>query len=179
MLVFPGGFVFPLHDFPCNYGITGKGFGYLVNCRGICVCMWVCKRGRKKEMCWRVLKFSWIALYNEWENGTLMQMKTFLEGGSQSWMLILIFSSVFLYQKIIMWHPPNFLEQSMEAWAVQRVMCSQSRTRQSPGFDYLWKAQESTPELVCLEGRSQRAQEGARTVCAQCTSDCEKNFLIL
>lgn len=81
MLVFQGAFVFPLHDFPCSCGITGTGFGYLVNWG---VCIRVCKGGREKAMCWRVLKFSHIALYSEWENGTLMQMKTFLEGGSQS-----------------------------------------------------------------------------------------------
>lgn len=42
------------------------------------------------------------------------------------------FSSIFRNQKINMWPPPNFFEQSLEDWAVQSVMCSQSKARQSP-----------------------------------------------
>lgn len=51
------------------------------------------------------------------------------------------FSSVFLHQKINMWPPPNFFEQSMEDRALQSVKCSQSRTRQSPR---IWLAVKGT-----------------------------------
>lgn len=40
-----------------------------------------------------------------------------------------------------------------------RVLC----VPRVPGSGYLWKVQESTPGLVYWAGRSQRAQEGARS----------------
>lgn len=58
-------------------------------------------------------------------------------------------------------------------WAIQSAMCLQSRTRWEP-----------TPELVCLGGRSQKAQkcsheEKTCRVCALCISNNGKSFLIL
>lgn len=162
MLVFQGGFVFLLHDFPCNCGITGTGFGYLVSWSGACVCTRVCEGGREKEM--DVLKsleilskciVQWVGKWDSDANENIL-------GGRKSKLNVYIdfFSSVFPHQKINVWPPPRFFEQSMEEWAVQSVKCSQPRV---PGSDYLWKVQESVPELVYWAGRSQRAQEGARS----------------
>lgn len=128
-------------------------------------------REEKKYVSWRVLKFSKIALYSEWENGTLMQMKTFLERGSQSWMFILIFflQSFEIRRLICDLHPISL----NKVWRTEqcRVLCVPSpRQDRVPGSDYLWKVQESTEGVL---GRKEpgglRREPGGGKVQSMCS----------
>lgn len=74
MLIFQSGFVLLLHYFLWNCGISGPGFWYTLNWRGVCVCMWVCKEqgeNQHVEKSWNSLKLHCI------ENGKLDFLQSF------------------------------------------------------------------------------------------------------
>lgn len=156
---------------------------YPVSWWGVCVWMQVCQEGKENAMCWRVLKFSQIALYSEWENGTLWcQWRHSWRGESKLKVCISFFFSLSTSEYL----DPNPIALNWVCRTEQsRVLCVSSAGQdRNPGPGYLWKAQEPSPELVCLEGRSRRAQKGSHEekICrvgTQCPSDNEKSFLLL
>lgn len=151
-----------------------------------CLCVHVSLWGRKKkrnvcaEESWNSLKLHCTV---SGKTGLWCKWRYSWKGEIKAECLYWFFSSVFLHQKINMWPPLNFCEQSMEDWAVQSVMCSRSRTRQSPR---MWLSVKGTgiyswPGVLGRkepEGSGDSQEEKTCRVCAQCTSDHKKSFVL-